>query len=68
MFLYGLSASGVLALSMIGWGVLTAFPFVGALALFYVAKPKKVRDLLWLGMFFPGHYMSKFLLKAELGN
>jgi len=46
--LYELGESALLAVTVAGWAVLTATLVSGALALMYVAKPKKKRDLLWL--------------------
>jgi len=46
--LYSLDESVILAITLGGWASLTATLVIGAGALLYVAKPKKVRDLLWL--------------------
>ena len=46
--LYQLGGSALLTVTVAGWAVLTATLVSGALALMYVAKPKKKRDLLWL--------------------
>jgi len=40
--------SMLFVLTLAGWSVLTASLIVGAMALFYIAKPKGKRDLLWL--------------------
>lgn len=45
--IYNLGGSILLVISAIGWALLTATIFAGALALLYVARPKKISDLLW---------------------
>jgi cellulose synthase/poly-beta-1,6-N-acetylglucosamine synthase-like glycosyltransferase len=42
-----LGGSILLVISVIGWALLTVTIFAGAVALLYVARPKKLSDLLW---------------------
>lgn len=48
LILGSLSGTILLAVTLAGWISLTASLVVGALALVYVAKPKRKRDVLWL--------------------
>lgn len=43
-----MDGSTVLAITMVGWALLTASIMAGAMSLLYVAKPKRIRDLLWI--------------------
>jgi len=46
--LWGLDGSILLVISAIGWGLLTVSIVAGAIAMLYIAEPKKTRDLLWI--------------------
>lgn len=48
LVLYNLDGSVVLVITLVGWAIPTATLVAGAMALLYVAEPKKVKDLLWL--------------------
>jgi len=58
---YELGESALLAVTVTGWAVLTATLVSGALALMYVAKPRKKRDLLWLPFIYAYWIFQVFL-------
>lgn len=58
---YSLDESVILAITLGGWASLTATLVIGAAALLYVAKPKKVRDLLWLPFIYAYWVFQVFL-------
>jgi cellulose synthase/poly-beta-1,6-N-acetylglucosamine synthase-like glycosyltransferase len=68
-----LSGSAFFVLTLLGWSSLTATVVIAALALVYVAKPKKTRDLLWapfiyaywsIQVFLATWALAKILVKA----
>jgi len=58
---YELGESALLAVTVAGWAVLTVTLVSGALALMYVAKPRKKRDLLWLPFIYAYWIFQVFL-------
>ena len=56
-----LGESALLAVTMTGWAVVTVTLVSGALALMYVAKPRKKRDLLWLPFIYAYWIFQVFL-------
>jgi hypothetical protein len=56
-----LDGSFVLAVTLMGWASLTVTLVVGAFALMYVAKPRRIRDVLWLPFIYAYWFFQVFL-------
>lgn len=57
----GLSGSVILILTLAGWLVLTASLVLAAIAMCYVAKPKRKQDLLWFPFLYAYWSLQVFL-------
>jgi cellulose synthase/poly-beta-1,6-N-acetylglucosamine synthase-like glycosyltransferase len=63
-----LGESAILALTLAGWLVMTATFAVGAVALWYVARPKRRRDVLWLPFIYAYWTFQVVLASWALGE
>jgi cellulose synthase/poly-beta-1,6-N-acetylglucosamine synthase-like glycosyltransferase len=63
-----LSGTALLLLTLLGWSSITATVIIAAVALAYVAKPKKARDLLWAPFIYAYWSFQVFLASWALGK
>lgn len=61
LVLYQLDEAVIFTITLGGWATLTATLIAGAVALLYVAKPKRIRDTLWLPFIYAYWSFQAFL-------